>query len=123
MATKDEALEQPLLITRIACPESNIKLSAQDNLSEAIADIDAEIERCGGAWNNVSEQEPKSWVDENDAWIDSVVDESEDEIFSAGISTPYHGHCIQVHANSEKQALDLIEIIFNSLKRIPNERE
>ena len=47
---KVEALEQP----------------AQDNLSEAIAGIDAEIERCGGAWNELPAQEPMSKTAERD---------------------------------------------------------
>lgn len=68
---------------------------------------------------NYQAPEPNSWADENDAWIDSKVHESEDNIFSAGISTVYHGHCIEAHADTEEKALDLIITIFNSLSKAP----
>jgi hypothetical protein len=62
---------------------------------------------------------PAGWVDENAAWIDSNNEKSEDGVYTAGISTPYHGHVIQCHADSEDEANELCKIVFDALSAAP----
>jgi hypothetical protein len=62
--------------------------------------------------------ETGSWVDQNAAWIDSNILESDSQIFTAGISTPHHGHLIQCHGDTEDEALELCQFVFEKLSKV-----
>lgn len=101
-------------ITRIGCGYAG-------NLDEDIAPMFKGFPtNCSFAtqWKPFLEDDMKtdSWVNLTGAWQDSDVSYN-GVVYTAGISAPHWGHMIEVHGNTEEEAIELRDVIFELLSK------